>query len=189
MRRLLFVGLLFLWCSAALVEGQNQPLPPGLVNAALRSGFQPAADVVQRLTAALDEQDLRFAIPALAANARNFPESYDATPLLDELAKRGVDVSEAVRDLTAALDSVHAYSEQYAARALARHHMRRGETDAVLVLLSHPLPTVRGAAAGALGDALPPSILARLREMTSEPAWYPRGEAHTALRAISTSAE
>ncbi|MEO8426367.1 MAG: hypothetical protein ABI651_04560, partial [Verrucomicrobiota bacterium] len=30
MRRLLFVGLLVLWCSPALVESQNQPLPLGV---------------------------------------------------------------------------------------------------------------------------------------------------------------
>ncbi|MCX5746480.1 MAG: hypothetical protein NT062_28725 [Proteobacteria bacterium] len=168
--------------NVALAEPRS--LPPALASTALRAGS--ASSVVRHLTESLTrDEDLRWAIPALGANVLSYPEHYDSAPLLEELARRGVDLTDAVHDLTAALDSAMPYSAERAAHALIRHHLRRGDLAAAIALLSHPLPSVRGAAASTLEDkriVLPAAIVARLQEMTTEPAWYPRGAAERALR-------
>jgi len=81
-----------------------------------------------------------------------------------------------VSDLLATIETAMGLSAQQAVTALVHHHMRRGETDPVLALLSQFLSAVRGAAVSALtpGD-LPPAIITRLQQIATEPAWYPRG--------------
>ena len=168
----------------AVALAEPRPLPPALATAALRAGH--ASAVVPRLTESLTRgEDLRWAIPALGAAVRSHAEEYDSAPLLHELAKRGIDLTDAVPDLTAALDAAMGYSAQYSAHALIRQHLGRGEIAAAIAILSHPLATIRGAAASVLEDpsiVLPDPVVARLRELAAEPAWYPRGAAERALR-------
>jgi len=170
----------------ALAE-PSRPMPRALAIAALRAGYSSVIEHVG--AAAARDEDVSWAIEPLGVAARRFPEAYYASPMLDKLAIRGIDLSTAVADLRVTVDTATGYSAQHATYALVRHHLKRGETDAVLALLAHSSASIRGAAIEPLVDRdieLPPAILARLREIADEPAWYPRGCAERALRARST---
>ncbi|MBA3459307.1 MAG: hypothetical protein H0T46_05055 [Deltaproteobacteria bacterium] len=171
----------------AIALAASDTLIPDIANRTLRAGeAHDARKVIGRIGEALSRgEDIRWAVPALGANVLRHAEGTDAAVMLDQLASKGVDLTDAVQDLFAALDRVMPYSAHFAAHALVRHHMRRSETDAVLALLSHEQSSVRGDAATVLADApceLPAAIISRLHEMTTDRASRPRRAAEQAVR-------
>lgn len=174
---------------AAIASMAHTQLPAVANEMLLRGSETQARLVVQHLSAAHSRQeDVLWAVPALGKNVVRYRESYEAAQLLWQLAKSGVDLTVVARELNEALTVVSAYSAEAAARALVHHHLRRGDVDAVLSVLGHRLPYVRGAAAAALAELKeppPPPILDRLEEMTKDRSRKPRDNAAMALQLLS----